>query len=139
MVVDGQEAKTLRGLGLGETEEAFRPASRPHTSRNREHARVQGSPQHFSPRPSHKRVAPGRRVKSLRAAMSSLVSGVYERVVYLRNLAADKYKNLPVGGKVAVWVYFALHVVIGVAVWWITPTRLLEREPLRSHRESMLT
>ena len=60
--------------------------------------------------------------------MASLFHRAYERAVWAQTVASDKYRNLPQSGKVAVWVYFALHVVIAGAVWWITPAKLLERE-----------
>lgn len=60
--------------------------------------------------------------------MSALFTRAYEQVIWVKDVALDRYKGLPRSGKVAVWVYFALHIVIGAAVWWITPTKLLERE-----------
>ncbi|KAL8291758.1 hypothetical protein RQP46_002016 [Phenoliferia psychrophenolica] len=59
--------------------------------------------------------------------MSALFTRAYEQVIWVKDVALDRYKGLPRSGKVAVWVYFALHIVIGAAVWWITPTKLLEQ------------
>lgn len=63
--------------------------------------------------------------------MAALAERALERFHTLRKSLHDRYVELPRAGKVAVWVYFGVHIGVMLAVWIITPGRLMDCERRR--------